>query len=157
MIVIRAICTLLHQVAGSFLCACIGTQFLSLYKVIPCKVSAKGTATVGTKIQGNVAIVEVLKSLLVMTPRVTALTRSAIPRTLHTTTAYFDQLYPFHRKRAKGIAVTPMRISPIPAGIAKAGSNSPCVIPHRKTIPRILHVWTPIRTDVVLLYRICFE
>jgi hypothetical protein len=80
---------------------------------------------VGTKIHGNVAIVEVLKSGLVITPRVTALTRSAIPRTLHTTKEYFYQLYPFHKKIANGIAVTPMRISPTPAGIAKAGSRSP--------------------------------
>src|SRR5215218_3595284 len=114
-----------HQASGSFRYACIGTHFLSLYNVIPCRTSANGTATVGTKIQGNVAIVEVLKSGLVMTPRVTALTRSAIPSTLHTTRAYFDRLYPFHRKIAKGIADTPMRISPTPAGIAKAGSRSP--------------------------------
>src|SRR5215213_5971063 len=115
-----------HQASGSFLCACIGTHFLSLYKVIPCNASANGTPTVGTKIHGNVAIVEILKSeLVMMRPRLTALIRSAIPSTLHTTTAYFDQLYPFHRKRAKGIADTPMRISPTPAGIAKAGSRSP--------------------------------
>jgi hypothetical protein len=37
----------------------------------------------------------------VMTPRVSALARSAIPSTLQTTTAYFDQLYPLHRKMAK--------------------------------------------------------
>jgi hypothetical protein len=114
-----------HQASRGFLCACIGTHFLSLYKVIPCKASPNGTPTVGIKIQGNVAIVEVLKSGLVMRPRVTALTRSAVPSTLHTTTAYFDQLYPLHRKMAKGIAVTPMRISPTPAGIEKAGSKSP--------------------------------
>src|SRR5215218_8928213 len=114
----------MHQASIGFLCACSATQFLSLYNVIPCRASANGTARVGTKIQGNVAIVEALKSGLVMMPRVTALTRSAIPSTLHTTTAYFDQLYPFHRKRAKGIADTPMRISPTPAGIAKAGSKS---------------------------------
>jgi hypothetical protein len=115
-----------HQGSGSFLCACIGTHFLSLYNVIPCKASANGTPTVGTKIHGNVAIVEVLKSELVMIrPRLTALIRSAIPSTLHTTTAYFDQLYPLQRKMAKGIAVTPMRISPTHAGIAKAGSKSP--------------------------------
>src|SRR5215204_5747332 len=103
----------MHQASIGFLCACSATQFLSLYNVIPCRASANGTARVGTKIQGNVAIVEALKSGLVMTPRVTALTKSAIPSTLHTTTAYFDQLYPFHRKRAKGIADTPMRISPL--------------------------------------------
>jgi hypothetical protein len=60
-----------------------------------------------------------------MRPRVTALTRSAIPRTLHTTKEYFDQLYPFHKKIANGIAVNPMRRSPIPAGMAKAGSKIP--------------------------------
>ncbi len=87
--------------------------------------SANGTPTVGTKIQGNVVTIGDPKSELVMRPSVIALTRSAMPSTLHTTTAYFDQLYPFHRKKAKGIAVTPMRISPMPAGIAKAGSRSP--------------------------------
>ncbi len=92
---------------------------------MPCKANAEGTPTVGIKIQGNVSIVEVPKPGAVIKPRVTALTRSAIPSTLQTTTAYFDQLYPFHKKMAKGIAVTPIRISPTPAGIAKAGSRSP--------------------------------
>ena len=78
-----------------------GTQFLSLCRVIPCRANANGTPTVGTKIPGNVVIVELLKSGLVMTPRVTSLTTSAIPSTLHITTAYFDQLYPRHRKMAK--------------------------------------------------------
>src|ERR671912_2451613 len=146
-----------HQVSGSFLCACIGTHFLSLYNMIPCKASANGTPTVGTRIHGNVAIVELLKSGLVMRPRLTALIRSAIPSTLHTTTAYFDQLYPFHKKIAKGIAVTPMRISPTPAGIAKAGSRSPWVMPHMKAIPPILHVWTATSREVSLLYCSCFE
>jgi hypothetical protein len=91
----------------------------------PCKASPNGTATVGNKIQGNVTKVEVLKSGLIMAPRVIALTRSAIPSTLHATIAYFDQLYPLHRKMARGIAVTPIRISPTPAGIAKAGSTIP--------------------------------
>src|SRR5919108_1421337 len=115
----------MHQASRGFLCACIGTQFLNLYKTIPCKASANGTPTVGTKTHGNVVVVGFVKPALVIVPRVIALTRSAIPSTLHTTTAYFDQLYPFHRKMAKGIAVTPMRISPTPAGIAKAGSNIP--------------------------------
>jgi hypothetical protein len=61
-----------HQASWSFLCACIGTQFLSPYNTIPCKASANGTPTVGTKIHGNVDIVEVLRSGLVITPRVTA-------------------------------------------------------------------------------------
>jgi hypothetical protein len=43
--------------------------------MIPCKASPNGTATVGNKIQGNVAKVEVLKSGLIMAPRVSALTR----------------------------------------------------------------------------------
>jgi hypothetical protein len=92
----------MHQASRDFLCACIGTQFLSLYKMTPCKASPNGTATVGNKIQGNVAKVEVLKSGLIMAPRVIALTRSAIPNTLHTTTAYFDQLYPSIEKWQEG-------------------------------------------------------
>jgi hypothetical protein len=61
----------------------------------------------------------------VIKPRLTALTKSAIPRTLQTTRAYLDQLNPFLRKYAKGIAVTPIKISPIPAGIPKAGCKIP--------------------------------
>ncbi len=80
---------------------------------------------VGKRTNGKFSIVEIVGPEDVIWPRVIALTRSAIPSTLHTTTAYFDQLYPFHSKIAKGIAVTPMRISPTPAGIAKAGSRSP--------------------------------
>src|SRR5215203_3407462 len=114
-----------HQASGNFLFACIVVQLLSLYNVIPCRASARGTPTVGTKIQGNVSIVEAPKPGLVIKPRLTALTKSAIPKIVHTTTAYFDQLYPFHKKIANGIAVNPMRRSPTPAGMAKAGSRSP--------------------------------
>src|SRR5919112_2353594 len=115
----------MHQASRVFLWACFGTHFLSLYNTIPWRASANGTPTVGTKIQGNVVTIGDPKSELVMRPSDIALTRSAMPSTLQTTMAYFDQLYPFHRKMAKGIAVTPMRISPMPAGIAKAGSRSP--------------------------------
>ncbi len=79
---------------------------------------------VGKRINGKFSIVEIVGPEDVIWPRVIALTRSAIPSALQTTTAYFDQLYPLHRKRAKGIAVTPMRISPTPAGMAKTGSSS---------------------------------
>src|SRR5919112_5588844 len=85
-------CMVSHQASRGFLSACLGTHFLSLCNVIPCRISAVGTATVGTKIHGNDAIVEVLNPGLVIRPRVTALTRSAMPRTVHTITAYFDQL-----------------------------------------------------------------
>jgi len=53
------------------------------------------------------------------------MTRSAIPRTLQTMRAYLDQLNPFLRKYAKGIAVTPIKMSPTPAGIPKAGCKIP--------------------------------
>jgi ABC-type proline/glycine betaine transport system permease subunit len=53
----------------------------------------------------------------VIKPRLTAMTKSAIPRTFQTTRAYLDQLNPFLRKYAKGMAVTPIKISPTPTGI----------------------------------------
>ena len=61
----------------------------------------------------SLAIVEIAGPEDVIWPRVIGLTRSALPSTFHTsTTAYFDQLYPFHRRMAKGMAVNPTRISP---------------------------------------------
>ena len=68
----------------------------------------------------------------VIKPRVTALTKSAIPRTLQTTRAYLDQPKPFLRKYAKGIAVIPIKTSPTPAGMPKAGGKIPWDTPHRK-------------------------
>src|SRR5919106_5493173 len=93
----------------------------------------------------------------VIVPRLTAITKSAIPRTLQTMRAYLDQLYPFFRKYAKGIAVTPTRISTTPAGIPKAGCKIPTDTPQRKAMPIILHVCTATKIEVVLLYCICFE
>ena len=49
-----------------------GAQFLSRYSTMPCKASAAGTAMVGTTTHGNVVIVEVPKSGLVMRPRLIA-------------------------------------------------------------------------------------
>ena len=86
---------------------------------------ARGTPTVGTRIHGNVVIVDLPNSGEVIKPRLIALTKSAIPRILQTTRAYLDQLNPFLRKYAKGIAVTPIKISPTPAGIPKAGCKIP--------------------------------
>ena len=68
----------------------------------------------------------------VIVPRLTAIIRSAIPRTLQTTRAYLDHLYSFLRKYAKGIAVTPTRISPTPAGIPKAGCRIPADTPRER-------------------------
>jgi hypothetical protein len=93
--------------------------------VIPCNINARGTPKVGTRIHGNVVIVEPGNSGAVIKPRVTALTKSAIPKTLQTTRAYLDQSNPFLRKYAKGIAVTPIKTSPTPAGIPKAGGRIP--------------------------------
>ena len=84
-----------------------------------------GTAMVGIKIQGKVVIVDTPKSGEVINPRLTAITKSAIPNTFQTTRAYFDQVYPFQRKMANGMAVTPTKMSPTPSGIAIAGSKSP--------------------------------
>jgi hypothetical protein len=76
----------------------------------------------------------------VIKPRLTAMTKSAIPRTFQTTRAYLDQLNPFLRKYAKGMAVTPIKISPTPAGIPNAGCKIPWDTPHKKAIPSILQV-----------------
>jgi hypothetical protein len=93
--------------------------------VIPCSINASGTPIVGIRTHGNVVIVEPGNSGAVIKPRLIALTRSAIPKTLQTTRAYLDQLNPFLRKYAKGIAVTPIKISPTPAGMPKAGGKIP--------------------------------
>lgn len=118
--------------------------------MIPCNINANGTPIIGIRIQGNVVIVEPISGA-VINPRLTALTRSTIPKTLQTTRAYLDQLRPFIRKYANGIAVTPIKMSPTPAGIPNAGGKIPWETPHRKAIPSILHVLTATRIEVILL------
>jgi hypothetical protein len=108
---------------------------------------------IGIRIHGNVVIVDPGNSEEVIKPRLIALTRSAIPRTLQTTRAYLDQLKLFLKKYAKGIAVTPIKISPTPADMPKAGGKIPWETPHRKAMPTILQVCTATRIEVVLLYR----
>src|ERR671931_1101501 len=66
--------------------------FLRRYRMITCNASVAGTAMVGMRTQGNVVIVDTPKSGDVINPRLTAMTRSAIPNTFQTTRAYFDQL-----------------------------------------------------------------
>ena len=66
---------------------------------------------VGIKIHGNVVIVDIPNSREVIKPRLIAMTKSAISRTFQTTRTYLDQLNPFFRKYAKGIAVSPIKIS----------------------------------------------
>ena len=141
-----------HLLSGRRFCV-----FLSWYNVMTCSASVAGTAMVGMRTQGKVVIVDMPKLGDVINPRLTAMTRSAIPNTFQTTRAYFDQLYPLQRKMAKGIAVTPTKMSPTPSGIAMAGSKSPWVMPQRNAIPDSLHVWAAIRREVVLLYCICSE
>src|ERR671919_2994189 len=99
--------------------------------------SASGTPTVGTRTHGNVFIVDMPNSEAVIVPRLTAMTKSAIPSTVQTTRAYLDQLYPFFRKYAKGIAVAPTRISPTPAGIPKAGCKIPTDTPQSQRQNRL--------------------
>ncbi|MGA7900124.1 MAG: hypothetical protein WCA39_14820 [Nitrososphaeraceae archaeon] len=56
----------------------------------------------------------------VIKPRMTAMIKSPIPIMFQTMTARLE-LYPFLKDYAKGIAVTPIKISPTPAGIPKVG------------------------------------
>ena len=108
--------------------------------MIPCSINARGTPKAGTRIHGNVVIAELGNSGAVIKPRVTALSKSAIPRTLQNTRAYLDQPKPFLRKYAKGIAVIPIKTSPTPAGMPKAGGKIPWDTPHRKAMPITLQV-----------------
>jgi hypothetical protein len=60
--------------------------------VITWSARVAGTAIVGIKTQGIVVIVDTPKSGDVTKPRLSAITKSAIPNTFQTTRAYFDQL-----------------------------------------------------------------
>lgn len=60
--------------------------------MITCSAKVAGTAIAGMKTQGIVVIVDTPKSGDVINPRVTAITRSAIPNTFQTTRAYFDHV-----------------------------------------------------------------
>ena len=78
-----------HLLSGRRFCV-----FLDWYNVMTCSASVAGTAMVGMRTQGKVVIVDMPKLGDVINPRLTAMTRSAIPNTFQTTRAYSDQLYP---------------------------------------------------------------
>jgi hypothetical protein len=99
---------------------------------MPCNNSAKGTPKVGTRIHGNVVIVDMPNLGEVINPKLTVIIKSAIPRTFQTTRAYLDQPNPLLRKYANGIAVAPTKMSPTPAGILNAGCKIPWDTPHKK-------------------------
>ena len=109
---------------------------LSRFIVMTCVTIRIGTANVGIKAHGRAPIV----LCEVKIPKETAKIKSTMPRIFQTIDARFAHLAPLFKKYANGIAVTPIRMSPIPAGYANIGLNIPTDEPHRNTTPPILHV-----------------
>src|SRR5882762_4516357 len=109
---------------------------------------SSGTANVGIKLSGSTVISPVPTSLglihRAVVPTVTAVTRSTIPRICQRI-KLLRRLKFASFKAARG-AVTPMTMSPQPAGNAKTPGRSPTVYSARNASPAILQDCTKVKT-----------